>query len=404
MVIDRVTVPDEVLLKKLESKEYFLHFVPEKINHLTEVKKIKYKGENLKTSYLIDIVHGMFMKYHQKNQNSCYLNSLVLKDRYGHKYNYYIDYLKQMKVISKVGNYLVGTKSNRYELCPDVISGTTTRWINSDKILLRKYSKNVFLNEIKGGNKYIHTHIKKKLVLDLFSVDIDYRKSMQYLDNIKDKDSDIYVKNAYSVDSIRNDHIFFHFDKYGRMHTNFTILKSHIRKNFLTIDNEPTFEVDIPNSQPSLLMKLIEDSGTKWVNQDEFELFKELLMYGRYYQYVCDELKLSNKKSAKKLTYKVLFGRNHENSKVDMAFRKLFPTIHNYIKLYKKEKGDYKVLSYDLQQTESTMIYNTIIDRIIDIDPNIKMITVHDSIMGKESDRGIIEKVFYEEMQKYLGI
>jgi hypothetical protein len=35
--------------------------------------------------------------------------------------------------------------------------------------------------------------------------------------------------------------------------------------------------------------------------------------------------------------------------KADKVFVSLFPTIHNFIKLYKKEKGDYRVLAYDLK-------------------------------------------------------
>lgn len=56
---------------------------------------------------------------------------------------------------------------------------------------------------------------------------------------------DIYNRNKYSIECINDKHIFYHFDKYGRLHTNFTILKSFIRKNCLLIDNEETYEFDI---------------------------------------------------------------------------------------------------------------------------------------------------------------
>jgi hypothetical protein len=46
------------------------------------------------------------------------------------------------------------------------------------------------------------------------------------------------------------------------------------------IDGEETCELDINNSQPLFLTKLIADSKSKWVNAEEFELFKQLTIKG----------------------------------------------------------------------------------------------------------------------------
>ncbi len=72
------------------------------------------------------------------------------------------------------------------------------------------------------------------------------------------------------------------------MHTNFTILKSFIRKNCLLIDDEETYECDISNSQPLFLAKLINDSKSKWVDEKELDLFKYLTLNGKYYNYIMD--------------------------------------------------------------------------------------------------------------------
>ena len=72
-----------------------------------------------------------------------------------------------------------------------------------------------------------------------------------------DNNIDIYNRNVYSIDSIDKKHIFYHFDEYGRMHTNYTILKSYVRKNYIFIDDDDVSEIDIPNSQPLFLTKLI---------------------------------------------------------------------------------------------------------------------------------------------------
>jgi hypothetical protein len=68
------------------------------------------------------------------------------------------------------------------------------------------------------------------------------------------------------------------------------------------------------------LYKLIKDSETKWVKSDELELFRILVRNGNYYQYLIDSLNLEGKKEAKDLTYKVLFGKNHKNSRLDKYF------------------------------------------------------------------------------------
>jgi hypothetical protein len=140
------------------------------------------------------------------------------------------------------------------------------------------------------------------------------------------------------------------------------------------------------------------DSNTSWVREDEFEIFKEITKNGTYYQYLMQNLHISNKKEAKELTYKVLFGRNSTNSKADKLFKQVFPTIHNFIRLYKKEKGDYKILAYDLQKMESNLIFNKIIRKVMDINPEIKIITVHDSIITSKKNRNEINAIFQTEL------
>jgi hypothetical protein len=183
------------------------------------------------------------------------------------------------------------------------------------------------------------------------------------------------------------------------MHTNFTILKSFIRKNCLLIDGEETFEIDIKNSQPLFLCKLIESDGKEIVNKEEYELFKYLTMNGKFYQYVIDNSDIKVKKTIKECVYKVFFGKNY-NNKHDLLFRKLFPTIHNFIKYYKKLKGGYKSLAYDLQNLESDLVFNKIVNELRINHPEIHLITIHDSIMGSKKYKDIVTEIFTEKLSK----
>lgn len=391
--------------KKLEDKKHSLQFLPKKLEDLAKNKKFEYKGQTLKTTYIIDIVHNLILKYYFKKDNKFNLMSTILKEKYGHLYNFYIDYLVDNNILEMIANYRAGRNSRVYKINDSILKGEIKRFSNDDRTLLKKYKNNVSQVEeagIKGS--LIDDTVKAKLVDDLFYIDIEFDKSIFYLDNLKDRDNDIYNRNRYSVECINDKHIFYHFDNYGRMHTNFTILKSFIRKNCLLINGEQTYEIDIKNSQPLFLTKIIEDSSTRWVKEEEFELFKYLTMNGMYYQYIMDYLETTDKVMVKEMTYKVLFGKNASNSKADKIFIKLFPTIHNFIKLYKIEHKDYKVLAYDLQKAESNLIFNKIIKEVMNYHPEIKMITIHDSIVIPESYKDLVNAIFYTKLYEEFNL
>jgi hypothetical protein len=83
---------------------------------------------------------------------------------------------------------------------------------------------------------------------------------------------------------------------------------------------------------------------------------------------------------------------------------KLFPTIHNFIKLYKKDYGDYKILAYDLQKAESNLIFNKIIKQISIVNPKIKVITVHDSIIVSNKYKEEVWAIFQTKLFEEFGL
>jgi hypothetical protein len=400
-------IPSQIVSKRVEDKTFTLQFLPECLYHIENIKTINYKETKLKTDYLIDIIHSLILKYYFKKENRFAINATVLKDKYGYLYNYYINYLIDNNIIALMTQYQTGVTSRIYSLDDDIFKSKIKRYRNYDKVLLRKY-KGKFVemvgSSIDEKESLIDIDVKEKLVSDLFSVNIEFDRAIFFLDSLKYQDYDIYNRNVYSVECINNKHIFYHFDAYGRMHTNYTILKSFIRKNCLMIDGEETCEIDIQNSQPLFLSKLIQESDSKWVREDEFELFRELTTNGYYYQYVIEQTGQQDKRKVKEMTYKVLFGRNVTNSKADKFFKTLFPTIHNFIKLYKKEHGDYKILAYDLQKAESNLIFNKMIKTIMNLHPEIKIITIHDSIVVQKKYRDIVNNIFQSEISKEFNL
>ncbi len=346
----------------------------------------------------------MILKYYFKKENIFALNATILKIKYGYYYNYYIDFLVQEGYITKVMNHKAGITSRLYCLKESFLINKINRHKNSDVFLVKKYIQNFTKNYNDNINKVflIPEDIRKRLISDLFKVDVELKKSILYLDSIKE-DIDIYNRNVYSIEAIDSKHIFYHFDKYGRLHTNFTILKSSIRKSFLKIENEETSEIDIANSQPLFLAKMIHQIDSKWVDKEELDKFIFLTKSGRYYQYLMDSLNIKNKKEIKEITYKILFGRNHHNSKYDKMFRKIFPTIHNFIKIFKSKNNDYRSLSHELQRMESNFIFNKVVKKIYEYSEDISIVTIHDSVIMKNSDKDIVETIFKNELNSYFS-
>ena len=396
----------DIINSKLNKKTKSLQFLPKCLDNISSIKLIDYKDQKLKTSYLIDIVHNMMLKYYFKKENKYVINATVLKEKYGYLYNYYIQYLIENGILKMICNYKKGVTSRIYSLNESIFKQSIKRIKNEDKVLIKKYKKKVFdtIEFVDENKSIILPEVREKLISDLFSVDIQFERSIFYLDCLKKEDIDIYNRNIYSVESINDKHIFYHFDNYGRLHTNFTILKSFIRKNCLLLDGEETCEIDINNSQPLFLCKLINDSQTAWVNKDEFEFFKDLTKNGNFYQYLMQFTGIKDKKMVKEFTYKVLFGRNSSNSKADKKFSDAFPTIHHFIKLYKKEYGDYKVLSHDLQRAESKLIFNKIVKKVMLLYPDIKIITVHDSIVFPRKYKDIVQSIFDYKLDREFDL
>jgi len=388
---------------KNKTKKYSLQFLPEEMKELATIKKVIYNGKNLKSDYLIDIIHHLILRYYFKKENIFPLYSPILKEKYGYLYNYYINYLVHRGFLVLTKNYLKGSYSRLYSLPLNILTGKIQRYRNYDKFLLKKYNEKHLITEFENA-KLIDDEVKVKLVNDLETVTIQYDKAIFYLDALSNKEGEIYERNLYSVEAIKENHIFYHFDFYGRFHTNFTILKSFIRKNCLLINGEETCEIDIPNSQPLFLAKIMNDSQSLWLDKEELDLFTYLVRQGLYYQYLVDNLGLKDKSTAKELTYKVFFGKNYSSCGADKSFNKLFPTIYNYIKLYKREHGDYRILSHQLQKLESQLIFNQISKKLMDLYPTISWITVHDSLIIGKSNRERVKIVFDQYLEELWSL
>ena len=378
------------MIYKPVNKNFLFQFIPDKYTYLLKTPKIQYKGINLKTDYLINIIHELILKYYfQKDEileKELKFNiwSTLLKEKYGSKYNYYIDYLVDNHFMIMVSDYYKNQKARTYKLNLKSLQFITKCKV-TDNILLKKHSKEylkkTFLNYT---NSPIPLDIREKLVNDLYKVQIDTDGAIDYLNKLKENrhiEHIKYQKNMISVENLGINNIFFKFDEYGRMHTNFTVLKKEIRKNYISIDGLPVYELDISNSQPLFLVLLMIDKlPLSEMIKPDVSRYIELVKTGLIYDELVKKGVVKTRDDAKIMMYKVLFGRNGHKKKENILFGKEFPTVYKFILDYKENAKDYKVLSHDLQLKESDFIFNKVIRHLMKSHPDMIIFTIHDSI------------------------
>jgi hypothetical protein len=386
------------------NKTSLIQFIPSKYSYLTKDKKIQYNGVNLKTDYIINIINEVMMKYYFNKEDlidkEIHFNmwSSILRKNYGSKYNYYINYLIESDFIYLVSDYYKNKKARTYKL--NISNALDVKKCRiTDKIILKKHTKE-FLQKsfLELNNSPIPINIRRRLVDDLYHIKIDIDSSTNYLKYLKDNkliSYNKYIKNTISIDNISNNNIFFKFDEYGRLHTNFTVLKKYIRQNYLTINGELTYEIDMKNSQPYFLTVIMkEQMDIQKIIKKDVSRYIDLVHNGLIYEEFINKFELSDRDEAKIMMYKVLFGQNGNTRKENKMFYSLFPNVYSFIKDYKSVNDNYKSLSHDLQLLESKFIFNTVVDNIYKSYDNMNLFTIHDSISCKMSDKNKVEEIF----------
>ncbi len=141
-------VKELVSFNKLDNKKYSLQFLPYSLLEISKLPKIKFKEKNLKTSIIIDIIHNLILKYFFKKDNSFKLNATVLKEKYGHLYNYYIQFLIENKIIFLEKNYVKGKNSRIYSISQDIIKGniyTFDRYSDSNNLYIEEMQSSTLI-------------------------------------------------------------------------------------------------------------------------------------------------------------------------------------------------------------------------------------------------------------------
>jgi hypothetical protein len=389
----------EFFVQKIMDKTHVLRFIPENLGFLREHRSIESGNKNLKTDYLFDLIHTFVINYHFNGHDTLNLCADIVKEKYGGYYKAYISYLEQVGFIDMISNYRVGYKAKTYALTSDVSKGHCIRVKCTDNVYMKKWRdyKLSHMDEPSGYQKELDP-VRKSLIEDLYFIKLDFEKAARLLNNYYDIGClrlSQYRKNQYSIESIADESFFWSFDKFGRMHTNFTVLKKNIRSNCLTIHGEQIEELDIPNAQPLFLAIILKESG--FSDSDELDRFVNAVRKGEFYEDFMNEADIT-RNDAKKLIFKVFFGKSihcwHNN-----IFKKIYPKIYRWISEYKYKINDYRALSWELQKIESTLMFDNIVKDIKKEDPKTVLFTVHDSVYFQKSNLAMIQPIFTNHVE-----
>lgn len=373
-------------------------FVPSILGDLRGADTVEHGGVRLRASYILDLMHGIIMRHNFCGSRRMRLSSQILKKTYGRNYRHYLGFLVGRGALRMVSDYSAGNRCRLYEVPPGVLGGGMARYLNTDgELVLKRAIRRHDLND----RNLIGTAMKMRLVDNLRRASIDYDSALSMLSDIDDPRT--LNKNVHSIESIKDGNLFWHFDDYGRFHSNFTVIRSSVRKECLRIDGEPTLEVDIPNSQPLFFSWLARSHGG--ADPDELGRFSDIALGGRLYEHLSDRFGPSVTRSqVKKIVYRALFGRGGPTCHSTGMLSSVFPSMVAFASAYKRSRGDYRILAHDLQRAESDFVYNSVLAMVVDARPGMPFLTVHDSIIVKSSDLGIVETTLNQCMDRHFGL
>lgn len=176
----------------------------------------------------------------------------------------------------------------------------------------------------------------------------------------------------------------------NRLDTNFTNMSKDLFE--IILDHNQMEEYDLKNSQPALLSHLLKEQG---IISDDVQLFHQLTNYEGFYEHFKDFG--LDRSRAKKMIFKVFFGKDRVEDAMSKRFKDQFPTVSKFISAYKWENGD-NAFAIMLQKFESQLFIDNIYYKLCEL--QVPVFSKHDSISFFSQDRRKVYDLIMQEFHK----
>jgi hypothetical protein len=365
------------------------------------------------------------------------LSSRSLRKILGWNYQKIITEAVSLGFIEVKKTYLVGRRCKSYRLAngiaseittdrsadktTDIASGTKVAWTEcTDSIL-----KNIIISD--------RARKTKDDALMIASSNLD----LWLLESLLDASFPEACEPIEDVQLIVFGHPYYTICDYGRRHTPFTRLPSHIRSQvfFRSRPESRIVEIDIRNSQPVFLLvdlmvgmeKCATYSEQPSRNTKEAILkdnqgqpqppkgapllcgtllrFSQDVENGELYDRLMGELGVTDRQAFKEHFFAhILYGRVGkwmDDLPLVRAFVRLYPEAWRLI--CEAKSGDYRELARRMQRRESDFIFTRVLPRLMAQSPTARILTVHDAIYCEERHKHDLIAILNEEFVR-LGV
>jgi hypothetical protein len=346
-----------------------------------------YKDDSKFTQKLIQYKRNKIMKYMNKREyHSIFLNLTSLTFNYNKLKNYLIKFLNNLSLpnLSFFSFFL---------LCTDIFQ---EEHIIKELIDLQKELQSIL---------YANTEEEPVLPNTICTYIFD---SEEYTLTKLIHDLVCIIK------IIKKDWFFVVDNKGNRLHNNITNLNKNLRECLVLDGCEDNVNIDISCSQPSLLaFQCMEYLGERGI---DYRKQKDLVKYIIYcirkdkendiYMYLKKKIGFTGSRGEfKEVFFQILYGKLYE-TEFTKLFKQEFPTVWSIACEIKKK--DYRQLSIQLMKLESNVMFFGVIKRLLEINPDICILTIHDSIFTKKENlelvKQVMSEVFYERFKERVRL
>lgn len=356
-------------------------------------------------------------------------------------YSKYVQLLESLSLITVCRRYEKDKFSCGYSLLPpkaDMNTGehrTTFKLNIIDIIKERKDGREEEEGKV-GGEEEKRRKVPNVLVQTLVRTTLEKEIEFDYpsLDNI------IW---AFRTGRILNRDYHYSRDPTAfRLHTNFTNLKSDMRKHLRFNGQQHYISQDIKSCQPLLVIALLDQNfwlnkrvGNKLILSDlglemadfnqrawqellkllkdinsieDVITYKDIVLSGKFYQkinkmlYNKDTITDEEKSRLKDEVFLMLYSKNHHHFPSKKIFKDNFPTITRLFELIKR--GKHELLPTILQRIESNLIIDTACVNLDEAYPEIPLLSIHDSLATTLEYKNIVKQELINTFETKLGI